>query len=73
LSVQSVGQPLEWHATTDAEWLRLVPADGMSPGFIQLELLVKDLPAGSYVATVTISMEGVPNSPARIPVQLLRR
>lgn len=73
LSIQSGGQPLEWHATTDADWLRLVPADGISPGFLQLELLVKDLPAGSYVATVTISMEGVPNSPARIPVQLLKR
>ena len=71
LTIQSGGQSLEWHATTDADWLRLIPPDGMSPAFIHLEVVTRDLQPGAYVATVTISMEGVPNSPARIPVQLV--
>ena len=71
LNIQSGGQPLEWHATTDADWLRLIPPGGISPSFIQLEIATTDLAPGAYVATVTISMEGVANSPARIPVQFV--
>jgi hypothetical protein len=73
LSVASGGQPLGWHATTDATWLRLIPSDGVSPGVLQLEVVAQGLAVGSYVATVTVMMEGVPNSPARIPVQLVVR
>ncbi|MEI6666594.1 MAG: putative Ig domain-containing protein [Acidobacteriota bacterium] len=73
LAVSSGGQPLDWHATTDAAWLKLVPSDGVSPGFVQLEVNAQDLAAGTYVATVTVMMEGAPNSPARIPVQLTVR
>jgi len=72
LAVQSGGQALDWHASTDANWLRLVPSEGISPGFIQLEV-APGLPPGSYYATVTVMMEGVPNSPARIPVQVTVR
>lgn len=73
LNIVSGGQSLDWHATTDAEWLRLIPADGVSPGILQLEVVAQGLAAGSYMATVTVMMEGMPNSPARIPVQLVVR
>ena len=73
LNISSGGQPLDWHATTDAAWLKLIPSDGVSPGILQLDVVTQGLAAGSYMATVTVMMEGVPNSPARIPAQLLVR
>ena len=73
LNISSGGQPLDWHATTDATWLRLIPSDGVSPGILQLDVVTQELAVGSYMATVTVMMEGVPNSPARIPVQLVVR
>jgi hypothetical protein len=62
-------QPLDWKASTDAAWLTVLPADGTSPGIIQVEVSAEALAPGTYVATVTVMMEGAPNSPARIPVQ----
>ena len=73
LAVSSGAQSLEWHASSDAPWLRVIPADGLSPGIVQLDVIAQGLAAGSYTATVTVMMEGVPNSPARISVQLLVR
>ena len=73
LNVSSGAQPLAWHASSDAAWLRVMPADGLSPSIVQLDVITQGLAAGSYVATVTVAMEGVANSPARIPVQLLVR
>ena len=73
LNVWSGAQPLDWHATTDVPWLRLVPADGESPAVIQLEVMAEGLASGTYMATLTVMMEGAPNSPARIPVQVVVR
>jgi hypothetical protein len=73
LNISSGAQPLDWHAATDAAWLRLVPSDGVSPGVVQLDVATQGLAPGSYMATVTVMMEGAPNSPARIPVQLAVR
>ncbi|MCX6539000.1 MAG: hypothetical protein NT151_08715 [Acidobacteria bacterium] len=36
-------------------------------------VVTQGLATGSYMATVTVMMEGVSNSPARIPVQLVVR
>jgi hypothetical protein len=73
LNITSGAQALDWHVETDAPWLRLVPSDGISPGIVQLEVAAQTLAPGSYMATITVSMEGVPNSPARIPVQVFVR
>jgi hypothetical protein len=64
------GQPFDWKASSDAAWLTVLPADGPSPGIIQVEESAEALAPGTYVATVTVTMEGAPNSPARIPVQV---
>jgi hypothetical protein len=73
IGVGSGRQQLDWKASSDAEWLKAVPADGMTPGAVQLEANATGLLPGTYVATVTIVMEGAPNSPARVPVQLTVR
>ncbi|MCX6549649.1 MAG: hypothetical protein NTY02_01350, partial [Acidobacteria bacterium] len=71
--VGSGRQQLEWKASTDAAWLRVAPQDGISPGMLQIEVLGESLAPGAYVATLTVTMEGAPNSPARIPVQVVIR
>jgi hypothetical protein len=68
IGVGSGRQPLDWRASTDAAWLTLTPVSGRSPGSIEVGVLAGSLPPGAYSGTVTISMEGAPNSPARIPV-----
>ncbi len=70
LAIGSGRQPLAWRAETDAAWLRLTPDRGMSPGLLQLDIDSAALKPGTYAATVTVTMAGAPNSPARIPVQV---
>ena len=73
IGVGSGRQQLDWKASSDAAWLKALPADGITPGAVQLEANATGLAPGTYVATVTIVMEGAPNSPARVPVQLTVR
>jgi len=73
IGVGSGRQVLDWQASSDAAWLKALPSDGVSPGVVQLEANATGLAPGTYVATVTIVMEGAPNSPARVPVQLTVR
>jgi len=73
IGVGSGRQVLDWRASSDAAWLKALPSDGVSPGAVQLEADATGLAPGTYVATVTIVMEGAPNSPARVPVQLTVR
>jgi hypothetical protein len=73
IGVGSGRQVLDWKASSDAAWLKAIPADGVSPGVVQLEANATGLAPGTYVATVTIVMDGAPNSPARVPVQLTVR
>jgi hypothetical protein len=73
IGVSSGRQQLDWKASSDAAWLKALPADGITPGAVQLEANATGLAPGTYMATVTIVMEGVPNSPARVPVQLTVR
>ena len=70
LAVGSGRQPLAWRATTDASWLRLSPDRGLSPSVLQLDVDAARMEPGTYMATVTITMDGAPNSPARVPVQV---
>lgn len=73
IGVGSGRQQLDWKASSDAAWLKVLPAAGVSPGAVDLEANATGLAPGTYVATVTIVMEGAPNSPARVPVQLTVR
>lgn len=73
IAVMSGSQALPWRASSDAAWLRVSPAEGTAPTNVTISADAKSLPAGVYVATLTVSMDGAPNSPARIPVQLTVR
>ena len=73
IGVGSGRQQLDWKASSDATWLKIMPAGGVTPGIIQLEASTTGLAPGTYVATVTVVMDGAPNSPARVPVQLTVR
>jgi hypothetical protein len=73
VGVGSGAQPLAWLAAADQAWLRLTPDRGVAPAGFQVEADARDLAPGSYVATVTVTMDGAPNSPMRIPVQLTVR
>jgi len=70
LAVASGRQRLEWTAVADVAWLRLSPASGVSPATIEIVAQAGSLSPGTHVGTVTVTMEGAPNSPASIPVQV---
>ena len=68
MSITSGRQPLEWTASADVPWLALTPSSGISPTLVEIGIAAGSLPPGAYVGTVIVTMEGAPNSPARIPV-----
>jgi hypothetical protein len=70
LAVSSGRQRLEWSASADVPWLRLAPAAGVSPAMLEIIALGGQLTPGTHLGTVTVTMEGAPNSPASIPVQV---
>jgi hypothetical protein len=70
LAVSSGRQRLEWSASTGVPWLRLAPAAGVSPATLEIIALGRQLPPGTHLGTVTVTMEGAPNSPASVPVQV---
>jgi hypothetical protein len=70
LAVSSGRQRLEWSASADVPWLRLAPAAGVSPATLEIIALGGQLPPGTHLGTVTVTMEGAPNSPASVPVQV---
>ncbi|MFO7693343.1 MAG: putative Ig domain-containing protein [Vicinamibacterales bacterium] len=70
LAVASGRQTLEWTAGADVPWLRLSPASGVTPATIEVVALAGRLTPGTHLGTVTVTMEGAPNSPASIPVQV---
>jgi len=71
LGISSGRQSLGWTASADAPWLRLFPASGTAPGAVDLEITPRSLARGAHTATVTVVMDGVPGSPARIPVTVI--
>jgi hypothetical protein len=68
VAVGSGAQPLAWSVGADQPWLRLLPDRGMAPGVFVVDVDAARLDPGSYTATITLTMEGAPNSPLRIPV-----
>jgi hypothetical protein len=70
LAIGSGRQRLEWSAAADVAWLQLTPAAGLSPSEVAITVAAGRLPPGTHVGTITVTMEGAPNSPASIPVQV---
>jgi hypothetical protein len=70
LAITSGPQRLEWSASADVPWLRLAPAAGVSPATMEITALAGLLSPGTHLGTITVTMEGAPNSPAGIPVQV---
>jgi len=70
IAVGSGRQRLEWTASTDVPWIRLAPAEGLSPSTIDVAIVASRLSPGTHLGTVSVTMEGAPNSPASIPVQV---
>lgn len=68
VAVGSGAQPLAWSVGADQPWLRLLPDRGVAPGVFVVDVDAARLDPGSYTATITVTMEGAPNSPLRIPV-----
>ena len=64
---------LQWTAGSDAGWLILDPADGVSSSeknVVQVSVDITGLSAGMYSANITLSAPGAVGSPAVIPVEL---
>lgn len=71
VSITSGRQSLEWSASADARWLHVTPSSGASPAMIEVGVEAESLAPGTYSAIITVTMEGAPNSPARIPVTVV--
>ena len=67
------GGTLDWEAATGAAWLTVWPASGSSAGEQNTAAVfvnIAGLDVGRYESSVTISADGIPSSPASIPVVL---
>jgi hypothetical protein len=73
VGVASGTQALGWAVSGDQPWMRLSPRQGMAPGVFQVSVDARDLDPGTYVGTITVTMDGAPNSPMRVPVQVTVR
>lgn len=73
VGVTSGTQALGWAVSSDQPWIRLTPGQGMAPGVFQVAVDARNLDPGTYVATITVTMDGAPNSPMRVPVQVTVR
>lgn len=70
LAIGSGRQRLEWSASADVPWITLAPSSGVSPATLDVVALASRLSPGTHLGTVTVTMEGAPNSPASIPIQV---
>ncbi len=59
-----------WNATTNAPWLRPAPSSGSTPALLSISVDAAGLPAGAYHGQVTVTADGVENSPQIVDVAL---
>jgi hypothetical protein len=59
-----------WTATTSAGWLHISSVSGSAPSTAGIGVDLTGLAQGTYSGTVTISAQGVANSPVVVPVNL---
>ena len=57
-------------STASAAWLHATPANGSAPGFMNIAVAPAGLAPGTYTGAVTVSAEGVANSPQAVFVTL---
>jgi hypothetical protein len=57
-------------STASASWLHATPANGSAPGFMSISVAPVGLAPGTYTGAVTVSAEGVANSPQAVFVTL---
>jgi hypothetical protein len=74
LNIRNCGAgDLNWQVSDNAGWLTLSPTAGSSTGETDTVTLSADtsgMSAGSYPATITISVAGATNTPQTVPVDL---
>ncbi len=57
-------------STASASWLHATPGNGSAPGFMNIAVSPAGLAPGTYTGAVTVSAEGVANSPQAVFVTL---
>jgi hypothetical protein len=57
-------------STASASWLHATPGNGSAPGFMNISVAPAGLAPGTYTGAVTVSAEGVANSPQAVFVTL---
>ena len=72
INLSNIGiDTLNWTASADASWVIVSQMSGAAPSTLDVSAKVNDLPEGFYKATVTIVPTNAPNSPIRVPVELI--
>jgi len=67
------GSALNWTATTDAGWLKVIPTAGTTPTPVYVEVYGADLAAGTYVGHVVFDAGSVLGSPFTLAITLVVR
>jgi hypothetical protein len=71
LNILNAGQgSFAWTVSTDSTWLQVSPTSGSTPGLTNLGANIAGLTAGTYTGHVSVSANGIANSPQSIPVTL---
>ncbi len=71
VTINAGSAPIKYSASTaSASWLHATPAIGSAPGSMNISVAPAGLAAGTYTGAVTISAEGVANSPQAVFVTL---
>jgi uncharacterized protein (TIGR03437 family) len=70
VNVSSSGAAFGYTATASANWIRVEPASGATPGQVAVSMNAATLAQGTYQGTVTIVAPGAANSPQTVQVNL---
>lgn len=64
-------QTLSWNVSNSQTWLDLSPTSGFETGDVTLSVDITGLLFGTYRDTIVVTALDAPNSPVRIPVELV--
>jgi hypothetical protein len=72
ITINGGSVPIRYTASTaSASWLHVTPATGSAPGSMNISVAPAGLAAGTYTGAVTVSAEGVANSPQAVFVTFI--